>query len=124
MHYLFSPGSAFWYPRGAHIYNKLIDFIKKEYRKRGFREIITPNMYNAKLWEKSGHWAHYAENMFRFSIEEEEFALKPMNCPGHCLMFDHKQRTHNELPFRFADFGVLHRYCSLLSVCQAITKVL
>ncbi|KAE9547796.1 hypothetical protein FO519_008991 [Halicephalobus sp. NKZ332] len=104
-----SPGSAFWYPKGAHINNQLINFIKKQYRKRGFNEVITPNMYNAKLWEQSGHWQHYAENMFKFEVEKEQFALKPMNCPGHCLMFAHQPRTHNELPFRFADFGVLHR---------------
>jgi len=71
--------------------------------------VISPNVYNAKLWEQSGHWQHYADNMFRFEVEKEQFALKPMNCPGHCLMFDHKQRTHNQLPIRFADFGVLHR---------------
>ncbi|KAI1716417.1 tRNA synthetase class II core domain (G, h, p, S and t) domain-containing protein [Ditylenchus destructor] len=104
-----SPGSAFWYPKGTYIYNKLIDFIRKEYRKRGFQEVISPNIYNAKLWEQSGHWDHYAENMFRFEVEKEQFALKPMNCPGHCLMFGHKTHTHNELPMRFADFGVLHR---------------
>ncbi|KAH7719882.1 putative threonine--tRNA ligase 2cytoplasmic [Aphelenchoides avenae] len=104
-----SPGSAFWYPKGAHIYNALTTFIRKEYRKRGFQEVITPNMYNAKLWQQSGHWQHYAENMFQFEVEKEQFALKPMNCPGHCLMFDSRPHTHNELPMRFADFGVLHR---------------
>ncbi|KAK6045058.1 TGS domain protein, partial [Cooperia oncophora] len=60
-----SPGSAFWYPKGAHIYNTLVNFIRKEYRKRGFTEVITPNMYNSKLWETSGHWQHYADDMFR-----------------------------------------------------------
>ncbi|KAK0404744.1 hypothetical protein QR680_017606 [Steinernema hermaphroditum] len=104
-----SPGSAFWYPKGAHIYNKLTDFIKKEYRKRGFSEVITPNMYNSKLWETSGHWQHYSDDMFKVDVEKEVFGLKPMNCPGHCLMFAHQPHTHNELPFRFADFGVLHR---------------
>jgi threonyl-tRNA synthetase len=104
-----SPGSAFWYPKGAKIYNTLVDFIRKEYRKRGYTEVITPNMFNAKLWQQSGHWQHYAENMFQFEVEKEQYALKPMNCPGHCLMFDHLPRTHNELPFRYADFGVLHR---------------
>lgn len=104
-----SPGSSFWYPKGAHIYNTLINFIRKEYRKRGFLEVITPNVYNAKLWMQSGHWDHYKENMFRFDVEKEQFALKPMNCPGHCLMFDHKPRAYNELPIRYADFGVLHR---------------
>jgi threonyl-tRNA synthetase len=60
-----SPGSAFWYPKGAYIFNALVNCIKKEYRKRGFNEVITPNMYNSKLWKQSGHWEHYAENMFR-----------------------------------------------------------
>ena len=67
-------------------------------------------MYNSKLWETSGHWQHYAEDMFRFEVEKEQFALKPMNCPGHCLMFDHAPRTYNALPLRFADFGVIHRF--------------
>ncbi|KAI6244196.1 Threonyl-tRNA synthetase [Aphelenchoides fujianensis] len=104
-----SPGSAFWYPKGAHIYNSLVNCIKKEYRKRGFQEVISPNMYNAKLWEKSGHWQHFAEDMFCFEVEKEQYALKPMNCPGHCLLFGSRPHTHNELPLRLADFGVLHR---------------
>lgn len=78
-----SPGSCFFQPRGAHIYNTLMNFIKSEYRKRGFQEVITPNIYNSKLWITSGHWQHYAENMFSFEAEKETFALKPMNCPGH-----------------------------------------
>lgn len=104
-----SPGSCFFQPRGAHIYNTLMNFLRSEYRKRGFQEVISPNMYNSKLWQTSGHWEHYAENMFQFDIEKEKFALKPMNCPGHCLMFDHRNRSWRELPLRFADFGVLHR---------------
>uniref|UniRef100_A0A8R1TQS8 threonine--tRNA ligase n=1 Tax=Onchocerca volvulus TaxID=6282 RepID=A0A8R1TQS8_ONCVO len=104
-----SPGSAFWYPKGAHIYNTLCNFLRKEYRKRGFTEVISPNMYNSRLWEQSGHWEHYSDNMFKIEIEKETFGLKPMNCPGHCLMYSHMPRTHNELPLRYADFGVLHR---------------
>ncbi|CAD5234371.1 unnamed protein product [Bursaphelenchus xylophilus] len=104
-----SPGCAFWLPKGTLIYNKLCDLIKGEYRKRGFQEVITPNIFNAKLWEQSGHWQHYAENMFSFEVEKEQFALKPMNCPGHCLMFDSLHHTYNQLPLRYADFGVLHR---------------
>ncbi|KAJ1359286.1 Threonine--tRNA ligase 1, cytoplasmic [Parelaphostrongylus tenuis] len=104
-----SPGSAFWFPKGAHIYNTLVNFIRKEYRKRGFTEVITPNLYNSQLWETSGHWQHYADDMFRFEVEKEQFGLKSMNCPGHCLMYSHQPRTHNELPIRYADFGVLHR---------------
>ena len=66
-------------------------------------------MYNLKLWQTSGHAAKYKENMFCFPIEGQEFGLKPMNCPGHCLMFKHRLRSYRELPMRYADFGVLHR---------------
>ncbi|KTG38139.1 hypothetical protein cypCar_00021484 [Cyprinus carpio] len=104
-----SPGSCFFLPKGAYIYNTLIEFIRSEYRKRGFQEVVTPNIYNSKLWQTSGHWQHYSENMFSFEVEKEIFALKPMNCPGHCLMFDHRPRSWRELPLRLADFGVLHR---------------
>ncbi|XP_044746278.1 threonine--tRNA ligase 1, cytoplasmic isoform X2 [Coccinella septempunctata] len=104
-----SPGSCFFQPKGAHIYNTLINFIKKEYRKRGFQEVVTPNIFNAKLWQTSGHWAHYAENMFQFDVDKDTFALKPMNCPSHCLIFDNRTRSWRELPLRLADFGVLHR---------------
>jgi len=104
-----SPGSCFFLPKGQFIYNKLETFIREEYRKRGFQEVITPNIYNSDLWKTSGHWQHYEENMFRTSIEKQVFALKPMNCPGHCLMFRHRSRSWRELPLRMADFGVLHR---------------
>lgn len=104
-----SPGSCFFTSRGAYIYNTLIEFIREEYRKRGFQEVVSPNIFNTKLWQTSGHWQHYAENMFSFEIEKEKFALKPMNCPGHCLMFGHTTRSWRELPLRMADFGVLHR---------------
>ena len=68
-----TPGSCFFQPKGAHIYNKLLDFMKEQYWKRGFQEVISPNMYNSKLWQTSGHWDHYAENMFRFEVEKEQF---------------------------------------------------
>ncbi|XP_075049370.1 threonine--tRNA ligase 1, cytoplasmic-like isoform X2 [Mixophyes fleayi] len=117
-----SPGSCFFLPKGAHIYNVLIEFIKAEYRKRGFTEVITPNMYNKSLWEQSGHWDHYGEHMFSFTVEEETFSLKPMNCPGHCLMFDHRPRSWRELPLRLADFGVLHRN-ELSGALSGLTRV-
>ncbi|KFK26446.1 hypothetical protein AALP_AA8G249500 [Arabis alpina] len=104
-----SPGSWFFLPLGTRVYNKLMDFIKEQYWKRGYTEVITPNMYNMNLWETSGHAANYKENMFTFDIEKQEFGLKPMNCPGHCLMFQHRVRSYRELPIRLADFGVLHR---------------
>lgn len=105
----YSPGSTFFLPYGARIYNKLTEFIRKEYRYRGFTEVVTPNMYNAELWKTSGHYKNYKDDMFMFLVENQEFGLKPMNCPGHCLMFDHAQRSYRELPIRFSDFGVLHR---------------
>jgi len=106
---LLSPGSAFFLPKGARLYNKLIDFIRGEYRKRGFTEVISPNIFNKDLWEISGHWENYKEHMFIFEVEGAQFSLKPMNCPGHCLMFQNSARSYKELPLRFADFGVLHR---------------
>lgn len=117
-----SPGSCFFLPRGAHIYNTLVDMIKSEYRQRGFTEVVSPNIYNSKLWQTSGHWQHYAENMFSFESEGETFALKPMNCPGHCLMYDHRPRSWKELPLRLADFGVLHRN-ELSGALSGLTRV-
>lgn len=117
-----SPGSCFFQPKGAFIYNTLIDFIKSEYRKRGYQEVVTPNIYNVKLWKRSGHWDHYAENMFSFDVEESKFALKPMNCPGHCLLFDMRSRSWRELPLRLADFGVLHRN-ELSGALTGLTRV-
>jgi len=104
-----SAGSTFFLPAGARIYNRLMDFTRRQYRCRGFTEVISPNMFNCDLWKTSGHYAKYKDDMFIFNVENAEWGLKPMNCPGHCLMFDHVQRSYKELPLRFADFGVLHR---------------
>lgn len=105
-----SHGSCFFEPRGAHIYNKLIEYLRDEYKRRNYKEVITPNIYDCRLWETSGHWDHYEKNMIKFKLGEREFSLKPMNCPGHCLMFKHQGRiTSDKLPIRWADFGVLHR---------------
>eukprot|EP00762_Andalucia_godoyi_P008308 ANDGO_07335.mRNA.1 putative threonine--tRNA ligase 1 len=104
-----SPGSCFWLPHGGRIYDRLMDYIKGLYRVKGFDLVVTPNVYNVDLWKQSGHWQNYQEHMFAFEVEKEVFALKPMNCPGHCLMFAHRTRSWRELPIRFADFGVLHR---------------
>jgi len=104
-----SPGSCFWLPHGTRIYNTLVEFIKSEYRKRGYNEVISPNMFNSELWKTSGHWQNYADDMFKLEVEKDIFALKPMNCPGHCLIFGSRERSYRELPLRMADFGVLHR---------------
>ncbi|KAJ1844269.1 threonyl-tRNA synthetase, partial [Coemansia sp. RSA 2708] len=104
-----SPGSAFFLPHGARIYNTLISFIRGKYWEHGFEEVVTPNMFNTELWKQSGHWQKYQDVMFKLDVDKEQFALKPMNCPGHCLMFGLRDRSYRELPLRFADFGVLHR---------------
>lgn len=117
-----SPGSCFFLPKGAHIYNTLLTFIREQYWQRGFNEVVSPNIYNVKLWETSGHSAHYADNMFSFEVEKEKYALKPMNCPGHCIMFNYKNRSWRDLPLRFADFGVLHRN-ELSGTLSGLTRV-
>uniref|UniRef100_A0A8C6XXS2 threonine--tRNA ligase n=1 Tax=Naja naja TaxID=35670 RepID=A0A8C6XXS2_NAJNA len=106
-----SPGSCFFLPKGTHIYTTLMDFIKVCV----CVALRHPNIFNAKLWETSGHWEHYGENMFSFPVEGQTFALKPMNCPGHCLMFGHRPRSWRELPLRLADFGQddAHIFCSM-----------
>ncbi|KAG8851649.1 threonyl-tRNA synthetase [Tulasnella sp. 330] len=104
-----SPGSTFFLPHGARIYNTLVELMREQYHKRGYVEVISPNMFNSKLWQQSGHWQHYKDDMFVLDVDKEKFALKPMNCPGHCLIFDSRDRSYKELPIRMAEFGVLHR---------------
>ncbi|KAF4556344.1 Threonine--tRNA ligase-like protein [Elsinoe fawcettii] len=104
-----SPGSCFFLPHGMIIYNALQAFLRSEYWTRGYQEVMSPNMYNSALWKQSGHWQHYKDDMFTFDVEKDQWALKPMNCPGHCLLFSHRERSYRELPMRIADFGVLHR---------------
>lgn len=104
----FSPGCAFWLPHGARLYNKLCSWMRSEQKLRGFVEVITPNMFRSEIYKASAHYWTYPE---RYSLdnEGEEWMLKPMNCPGHCVMFNHRIRSYKELPIRMADFGVLHR---------------
>lgn len=104
-----SPGSVFLLPHGTIIFNALQKMLRQEYQKRGYQEVQSPNMYDIELWKKSGHWKHYQDDMFHLEVEKRTFALKPMNCPGHCVMFGHRERSYRELPLRMADFGVLHR---------------
>lgn len=119
---VYSPGSPLFLPNGTRIFNKLTNFLRARYRTFGFDEVITPTIYKKSLWEKSGHWENYAEDMYsvtgrgasgekqgRHVGEDEEYGLKPMNCPGHCLIFASKQRSYRNLPIRYADFSPLHR---------------
>jgi threonyl-tRNA synthetase len=117
-----SPGSCFFLPHGARIYNALVELIRDKYWEYEYCEVITPNIYNFDLWRTSGHAAHYKDAMFSFSVEKEEFGMKPMNCPGHCLMFRERVRSYRELPLRLADFGVLHRN-ELSGALSGLTRV-
>jgi len=117
-----SAGSCFWLPRGTIIYQRLQTFIREEYRKRGFKEVVTPNIFNSELWKTSGHWQHYADDMFTFKVEKDDWAMKPMNCPSHCVMFGSRQRSYKELPLRYADFGTLHRN-ELSGALSGLTRV-
>ncbi|KAJ5823437.1 hypothetical protein N7447_005777 [Penicillium robsamsonii] len=104
-----SPGCPFLLPNGTKIFNQIQSLLRSEYRKRGYQEVQTPNMYDVSIWKTSGHWAHYKDDMFKLDVEKREWALKPMNCPGHFVLFGHRERSYRELPMRLADFGVLHR---------------
>lgn len=106
-----SPGSAFWLPKGALIYNILSEKVRKLYLSEGYQEVRTPLLYDSSLWETSGHWEHFKENMFVIESEAGEpvSALKPMNCPAHMLIYRSKRHSYRDLPYRLFDQGVLHR---------------
>jgi len=104
-----APASPFFHPKGAIIYNALIAYIRDLYRQYGYDEVLTPQILDVELWKRSGHYDNYRENMFFSHLEEREFAVKPMNCPSHCLIYGSRKRSYRELPIRYADFGRLHR---------------
>jgi len=104
-----SPGMPFWHPRGMVIWNVLEDLRRRENAKRGYHEVRTPLLYDSDLWRTSGHWEKYQEDMFRLKVEGRDFALKPMNCPGHCLLYSLSPHSYRELPLRLAEAGNLHR---------------
>ena len=104
-----SPGSAFWQPAGTAVYNALVARSRKMSVERGYEEIKTPLLYDRKLWEISGHWDKYRENMFVTESEDRPMALKPMNCPGHCAFYAMGKHSYRELPIRYAEPGHLHR---------------
>jgi threonyl-tRNA synthetase len=116
------PGFPFFHPKGMIIINTLIDFWRKEHLKRGYQEIRTPIMLDRKLWERSGHWEHYRENMYFTQIENREFAIKPMNCPGGILVYQTRLRSYKELPLRIAELGLVHRH-ELSGVLHGLMRV-
>eukprot|EP00931_Biecheleriopsis_adriatica_P100687 TRINITY_DN75945_c0_g1_i1.p1 TRINITY_DN75945_c0_g1~~TRINITY_DN75945_c0_g1_i1.p1 ORF type:complete len:864 (-),score=160.53 TRINITY_DN75945_c0_g1_i1:96-2621(-) len=117
-----SPGSCFWTSQGTRLYNRLQELMRAEYRARGFDEVITPNIYSSELFKRSGHYQNYRDDMYGFKVEGQEWFLKPMNCPGHCVVFDSRPRSYRELPMRMASFGVLHRN-ELSGTLSGLTRV-
>ena len=117
-----APASPFFHPRGAAVYTALLDYLRAEYRKRGYDEVVTPQIFDAELFRISGHYDNYKENMYFTEIDEREFGVKPMNCPGHHLLFKERLWSYRELPVRFADFGRLHRY-ERSGVTAGLTRV-
>jgi len=105
----FAPGAPFFQPNGAHIYNKLVALMRCEALARGYHEVLSPQLFDAELFEQSGHLAHYAQDMFLFNHVGRRIGLKPMSCPCHCLLFGQQLRSYRDLPLRLAEFGVVHR---------------
>ena len=105
-----APASPFFQPKGARLYNRLVEFARELYVEYDYQEVVTPQIFHSDLWRTSGHYEHYKEDMFFIDAIDGEYGVKPMNCPGHMLLFGSKVRSYRELPLRIADFGRLHRY--------------
>ncbi len=104
------PGFAFIHPKGMILWNEIVDFMRQLNRKYGYKEIRTPIILNEELWRRSGHWDHYKENMYFCEIDQVGYAVKPMNCPGGCLLYRTTKHSYRELPLRLAEFGMVHRH--------------
>ncbi|MBU4343983.1 MAG: threonine--tRNA ligase [Proteobacteria bacterium] len=117
-----APGMPFFHPKGLVIWRSLIDYWRLEHRAAGYIEIKTPVMLSRSLWEKSGHWENYRENMYTSIVDETEYAIKPMNCPGGMLFYDVKPRSYKDLPVRVAEIGLVHRH-ELSGVLSGLFRV-
>lgn len=115
-------GFAFFHPRGMIIRNLLEDYWREEHRKRGYQEIKTPIILNKSLWMQSGHWDHYKENMYFTKIDDQDFAVKPMNCPGGVLIYKNRLHSYKEFPLRIAELGLVHRH-ELSGVLHGLFRV-
>jgi threonyl-tRNA synthetase len=116
------PGFPFFHPKGMVLRNELENFWREEHRKRGYQEIRTPIILSRHLWEQSGHWDHYRENMYFTTIDEADFAVKPMNCPGGMLIYKSRPHSYRELPIRLAELGLVHRH-ELSGVLHGLMRV-
>lgn len=105
-----SPGGPFFTPKGTTVYNELMTYLRDLYRRYGYQEVITPQVFDVDLYKQSGHYQNYEENMYFMDVDERQFSLKPMNCPGHCVLYGQEKKSYRDLPWRVADFGRLHRY--------------
>lgn len=104
-----APGMVFWHPRGWALWQVIEQHMRRELTEAGYQEVKTPQVMDKTFWEKSGHWANYKDNMFLTSSEKRDYAVKPMNCPGHVQIFNHGLRSYRDLPMRLAEFGSCHR---------------
>ncbi|WP_428509518.1 threonine--tRNA ligase [Roseateles sp.] len=104
-----SPGTVFWHPKGWTVWQEVEQYMRRVYRDNGYQEVKGPQILDKGLWEKSGHWDKYRDNMFITESEKRDYALKPMNCPGHILIFKHGIKSYRDLPLRFGEFGQCHR---------------
>jgi threonyl-tRNA synthetase len=105
----FAPGLVFWHPKGWALWQQVEQYMRQVYRDCGYQEVKGPQILDKNLWEKTGHWDNYRDNMFTTESEKREYALKPMNCPGHVLIFKSQMRSYRELPIRYGEFGQCHR---------------
>jgi threonyl-tRNA synthetase len=117
-----APGMAFFHPKGMNVWNALLDYWRWEHRKAGYVETKTPIMLNRSLWEKSGHWDNYRENMYTSVIDDIEYAIKPMNCPGGMLLYGMRPHSYKDLPVRAAEIGLVHRH-ELSGVLNGLFRV-
>lgn len=116
------PGFPFWHAKGSVLFNLLVDFMRSENTKRGYVEIKTPPILNDVLWKRSGHWDNYKENMYFTEIDEDSYAVKPMNCPGGILVYNTKLHSYRDLPLKQAEFGLVHRH-ELSGVLHGLFRV-
>jgi threonyl-tRNA synthetase len=105
-----APGSVFFHPRGVIVWDEIVRYWKEKHRQAGYQELRTPLVLNEELWHRSGHYEHYRENMYFTEVEKQMYALKPMNCPGHLLVFQTRQVSYRDLPLKFCEQGTVHRY--------------
>ncbi|WP_435627004.1 threonine--tRNA ligase [Candidatus Ferrigenium straubiae] len=104
-----SPGMVFWHPKGWTLWQEVEQYMRRKFREHGYQEVRTPTIMDRTLWEKSGHWENYRDNMFTTCSENRDYAVKPMNCPGHVQIFNHGLHSYRDLPLRLAEFGSCHR---------------